>query len=230
MMKPVIGITGNYIQTENLFCLREYYVDSISQAGGIPLILPASSLADHYEDYFKLCDGLLFSGGGDVDPYLFGQAAGIDLGEVNPRRDAFEIQLAQMALSTGKPALGICRGCQILNIAAGGTIIQDIRSGYLHDQKAPREYPIHDILIESNSLLASIMQTGSIRVNSFHHQAVDKAGENLKISAYAQDGIAEAVEDPERLFYLGVQWHPECMTDKNARRLFAALVEKSSHF
>ena len=230
MMKPVIGITGNYNQADHLFCLRQYYVDSISQAGGIPLILPAFTQEDHCQDYFTLCDGLLFSGGGDADPYLFGQVARVGLGEVNPRRDSFEMQLAQIALTNGKPALGICRGCQILNIAAGGTIIQDLDSGYLHDQKAPRDYPIHDILIESNSYLASIMEADCIRVNSFHHQAVDRAGKTLKIAAYARDGVAEAVEGPAGSFYLGVQWHPECMYDQTARRLFFAFVEKSAHF
>ncbi|HNX92375.1 MAG TPA: type 1 glutamine amidotransferase, partial [Syntrophomonas sp.] len=158
-MQPVIGITCNYNQTENLFCLRDYYTDSIYAAGGLPLILPVTRTIDLCAQYFTLCDGLVFSGGGDVDPYLFGQAADKDLGEVSPLRDAFELQLARMALASGKPALGICRGCQILNIAAGGTIIQDIKSKQLHDQKAPRDYPIHDILIESNSLLGNIIQT-----------------------------------------------------------------------
>lgn len=229
-MQPVIGITCNYNQTEYQFCLREYYCDSISAAGGLPLILPVARQIELGAAYFHLCDGILFSGGGDADPYLFGQSADKDLGEVNPRRDEFEIQLARMALAGGKPALGICRGCQILNIAAGGTIVQDIKSGLMHDQKAPRDYPIHDILIESGSLLENIMQTDRIRVNSFHHQAIDKAGDNMEICAFAGDGIAEAVESRIGSFYLGVQWHPECMKDQYSRNLFLALVEKSRRF
>jgi len=229
-LQPVIGITCNYNQTENLFCLRDYYTDSICAAGGVPLILPVTQTIDLCAEYFTLCDGLVFSGGGDIDPYLFGKAADKDLGEVSPLRDAFELQLARMALANGKPALGICRGCQILNIAAGGTIVQDIKSEQLHDQKAPRAYPIHDILIESNSLLGSIIQTDRIRVNSFHHQAIDQAGENMDICAFAGDGIVEAVESRTGSFYLGVQWHPESMKDNYSRSLFAALVEKSKHF
>lgn len=229
-MRPVIGITCNYDQTRNLFCLRDYYTESISAAGGMPLILPINREIDLCREYFYLCDGLLFSGGGDADPYWFGQAADKDLGTVSPLRDAFEIKLARMALIDGKPALGICRGCQILNIAAGGTIVQDIKSNQLHDQKAPRDYPIHDILIETGSLLESIVQNDLIRVNSFHHQAIDKAGENMVISAWARDGIAEAVEGRTGSFYLGVQWHPECMQDIYSHRLFVALTEKSKHF
>lgn len=229
-MQPVIGITCNYNQGEQQFSLREYYCDSISAVGGLPLILPLADQIDIGAAYFQLCDGLLFSGGGDVDPYLYAQAADKNLGQVSPRRDGFEIQLARMALAVGKPALGICRGCQILNIAAGGTLVQDIKSNYLHDQKAPRDYPIHDILIESDSLLESIMQTDRIRVNSFHHQAVDKTGDGIVICAFAGDGIAEAVESRTGSFYLGVQWHPECMQDQYSRNLFIALVEKSRHF
>ncbi len=229
-MRPVIGITCNYDQTKNSFDLRDYYTESIITAGGLPLLLPFAREIDFCREYYNLCDGLLFSGGGDADPYLFGQVADKDLGEVSPLRDTFEIQLARMALAGGKPALGICRGCQILNIAAGGTIVQDIKSNQLHNQKAPRDYPIHDILIESGSLLSSIAQNDLIRVNSFHHQAIDKAGENLIISAWARDGIAEAVEGRIGSFYLGVQWHPECMQDIYSRRLFTALTEKSKHF
>ncbi len=229
-MQPVIGITCNYKQTENLFCLRDYYTDSVCAAGGLPLIIPVNRAVDQCAEYFTVCDGILFSGGGDIDPYLFGQAADKELGEVSPLRDAFELQLARMALASGKPALGICRGCQVLNIAAGGTLVQDIKSNRLHDQKAPRDYPIHDILIKSDSLLSSIVQTDHIRVNSFHHQAIDRAGENLVICAFAGDGIAEAVESRTGSFYLGVQWHPECMKDDYSRSLFAALVEKSKHF
>jgi len=229
-LRPVIGITCNYVQTANLLSLRDAYAESIYMAGGLPLILPVASQQDLCRQYFDLCDGFLFSGGGDADPYWFGQTADRDLGEVSPLRDAFEIQLARMALATGKPALGICRGCQILSIADGGTILQDIKSKQLHDQKAPRDYPIHDILIESGSLLASIVQSDCIRVNSFHHQAIDKAGDNLIISAWARDGIAEAVEGRNGFFYLGVQWHPECLQDICSQRLFAALTEQSKYF
>lgn len=226
-MKAVIGITANYDLEEKTFLLREFYVNSVIQAGGLPLILPATSQGELADEYFNLCNGLLFTGGGDLDPAYFGQAPSARLGTVNPRRDEFEISLARKALACGKAALGICRGCQIMNAAAGGSLIQHIESNLCHDQKAPRDYPIHDIFIANDSQLFRILGSEKIKVNSFHHQAVDQAGEGISLSAYAQDGIAEAIEFKGDSFYLGVQWHPECMTDFSARRLFAALVQRS---
>lgn len=230
-MRPIIGITCNYDQSCGWFCLRDYYTDSVSGAGGMPLLLPAVRSLELCPHYLEICDGVLLSGGGDVDPFWFGQTADEELGEIDPVRDAFEIKLAQLALAAGKPVLGICRGCQIMNIAAGGTLMQDIKSGRMHEQKAPRDYPIHDILIEEGSRLNRIMGTDRIRVNSFHHQAIDVPGENMVISAWAaDDGIVEAIESRDKPFYLGVQWHPECMRDYYSHNLFAALVEKSKYF
>lgn len=226
-MKPLIGITSNYYLDENNFAVREYYVYSVYEAGGIPIILPPLENEDSLQGYLQICDGFIFSGGGDPDPYYFKQLPKVGLGEVNPRRDTFEIKLAQAIVSIRLPVLGICRGCQIMNVAAGGTLIQDLQTDLCHMQKAPRDYPFHDIFIESDSQLARIVQSCHIRVNSFHHQAIDKAGRDVFLSAYAPDGTVEAIEGREGLFYLGVQWHPECMHDIFSRRLFSDLVEKS---
>ncbi len=137
---------------------------------------------------------LIFTGGGDLDPSYFGQAPAAMLGDVNPLRDEFEIKLARKALASGQATLGICRGCQILNVAAGGSLIQHITTDLCHEQKAPRDYPIHDIFIASDSQLSRILGSEKIRVNSFHHQAVDQAGDGIFCSAYAQDGTVEAIE------------------------------------
>ncbi len=228
-MKPVIGITANYDGDQNNYRLREYYVHSVGKAGGIPIILPALGQEDLLEEHWRICDGFLFSGGGDLDPFYFGQLPSPELKEINPLRDAFEIRLARKVLVSGKAALGICRGCQIMNIAAGGTLIQNLATDLCHMQKAPRNYPFHDIFIESDSQLARILEGHRIRVNSFHHQAIEQAGEGIYLSAYASDGTVEALEGRGDLFYLGVQWHPECMDDPTAQRLFTALVEKSKH-
>lgn len=227
-MKPVIGITANYYLEEKTFALRDYYVNSVIHAGGMPLILAAQAAL--VEDYLNVCDGFIFSGGGDLDPRYFGQSPCAMLGEVNPFRDEFEIKLAKKVLASGQAALGICRGCQILNVAAGGNLIQHLASELCHDQKAPRDYPIHDIFIASDSQLHRILGSDKISVNSFHHQAVDQPGDGLIRSAYAQDGTVEAIELRGDSFYLGVQWHPECMSDQAAQRLFAALVQQSKHF
>lgn len=229
-MKPVIGITANYDHEQKNFLLREFYAFSVSQAGGIPLILPVINQDNMADSYLKLCDGFVFSGGGDLDPCYFGQSPSNKLGEINPWRDQFEIELARQVLVSRRAALGICRGCQIMNVAAGGTLTQNLETSICHMQKAPRDYPFHDIFIERDSLLAGILQCQQVRVNSFHHQAVDQSGQDISLCAYAADGTVEALEGNGDLFYLGVQWHPECMTDVSASRLFRALIEKSQHY
>lgn len=228
-MKPLIGITANYLYEDAAFSLRDYYVNAVTAAGAVPIILPALGQEELVNEYLEICDGFVFSGGGDPDPAYFGQSPAAQLGEINPRRDEFEISLARKVLALKKPALGICRGCQIMNIAAGGTLNQHLETGMCHMQNAPRDYPFHDILIKSGSRLASIVESKQIRVNSFHHQAVDQPGKGIYITARAQDGTAEALEASGDLFYLGVQWHPECMSDQHAISLFTALAAKSEH-
>ncbi len=223
-MRPLIGICSNYnLETEE-YCLREYYLESLLQAGATAILLPPVEDAVIMEQYLKSCHGVVFPGGGDIDPYYWGELASWELGEINPRRDDFEIKLAQLVIARKLPAMGICRGCQILNVAAGGTLLQDIDTTMAHQQKAPRNYPFHDIVIKPNTVLSGILNASEIRVNSFHHQAVEHPGTGMYISAIAPDGIIEAIENREAPFILGVQWHPECMTDKSSEQLFMALV------
>jgi putative glutamine amidotransferase len=223
-MRPLIGICSNYNLENEEYCLRNYYVESLLQAGATAIILPPVKDALIMEQYLKSCQGVVFPGGGDVDPYHWGELPSWELGEINPRRDYFELKLAKQVIARKLPALGICRGCQVLNIAAGGTLFQDINTAMTHQQKAPRNYPFHDIVIKPDTLLSRILNVSEIRVNSFHHQAVEYPGTGMDISALAPDGIIEAIENREAPFILGVQWHPECMTDKSSEQLFMALV------
>lgn len=227
ILRPVIGITGNYNEEERSFWVRDYYVKSLRAVGANALVLPPTEEVGIIAEYLQVCNGLLFSGGGDIDPRHWGEMARLGLGNINPLRDAFELELARQALKANVPVLGICRGCQVLNVAAGGSLWQDIKSHLLHDQNAPRDYPIHAIVVEKGSLLQRVLGSGEIRVNSFHHQAVKKPGPGFKVCAWAPDGVAEAVESTEHNWVLGVQWHPECMTDEFSHRLFAALVKAS---
>ncbi|MEA1961302.1 MAG: gamma-glutamyl-gamma-aminobutyrate hydrolase family protein [Bacillota bacterium] len=227
-MKPVIGICVNYEEKENKFSLREDYVLSIFRTGGVPVLLPPVEDDVLVERYYLLCDGFLLSGGGDLDPIYWGEQAEPMLGEINPLRDRFEMVLAKRLLRGQKPVLGICRGCQLINVAAGGSVIQHIQSAQSHDQKAPRYYPFHDIVIESGNILSNITGTECIRVNSFHHQAVGEPGKGFRVSARSRDGVIEAVEG-ESGWLLGVQWHPECMRDVHALNLFKAFIDKSKH-
>ena len=226
-MRSVIGVTGNHDGEEHSFWVRDYYVKSLETAGATALVLPPTQENEIITDYLKICDGVLFSGGGDVDPVHWGENPRPGLGQINPLRDTFELELAHQALTADVPVLGICRGCQVLNVAAGGSLLQDIRSHLLHDQNAPRDYPIHAIVVEKGSLLKKVLDSQEIRVNSFHHQAVKDPGRGFKICAWAPDGVIEAIESTKHRWALGVQWHPECMTDEFSQRLFAGLVKAS---
>ncbi len=224
-MQAVIGISANYDAGETLYCLREAYVYSVREAGGVPLILPALDDPALIENYLDICDAFILSGGGDIDPFYWGEVPAIGLGEINPLRDSFELMLARRLLLRDMPVLGICRGCQLLSVASGGKLVQDITTGMCHKQNAPRHYPFHDIVVYEKTLLSGILGSYEIRVNSFHHQAVKEAGVGMRVSALAPDGTIEAIEGIDRKFWLGVQWHPEFLRDEYSHRLFRALVE-----
>lgn len=223
MVKPVIGITCSWEENEQLYLAKGSYVSSIEKAGGIPILLPYL-VEDSISGLADLCDGLLFSGGGDLDPVYWGAFSSPQIREIDPARDRFEIQLASYAFKVGIPSLGICRGCQLINVAAGGSLIQHIESHICHEQSAPRHHPIHDIVVKEGTLLSQTIRCSTLRVNSFHHQAVDEVAPGLLVSARSADGIIEGIESGIRPFWLGVQWHPECMRDDSSKRLFAALI------
>ncbi|WP_172372031.1 gamma-glutamyl-gamma-aminobutyrate hydrolase family protein [Sporosarcina jiandibaonis] len=215
-MKPVIGITTG-IESVKKHQLNTNYVTAIIRAGGLPLILPIGIETD-VKQVAQMLDGLLLTGGGDIDPNLFDEEPHALLGEVTPTRDTLEIELVNEFLRVNKPILGICRGHQILNVALGGAIIQDIHSQssntiLQHSQKAPRSHRSHFVQVEKESILESITETPKIKVNSFHHQAVKDVPKPLMISGTASDGIIEAVESTAHHFVLGVQWHPEALAE-----------------
>lgn len=223
-MPSIIGITANYDEGEKNYYLREAYISAIQKAGGTAIILPPSEEDTLIDKYLDICQGFVFSGGGDIDPFHWGEVPEWVLGEINPLRDHFELALAKRILERNMPVLGICRGCQLLNVAAGGTLTQDIDTYLSHEQKAPRNYPFHAIFIEKDSLLLRIIKKTQIRVNSFHHQAVKKTGTGFRVGACAPDGTIEAIEGLKG-FVLGVQWHPEYLLDEHAQGLFQALVK-----
>ncbi|QQE72972.1 gamma-glutamyl-gamma-aminobutyrate hydrolase family protein [Brevibacillus composti] len=231
--KPVIGITGAYIKhnafSEGVYVHHDYH-RSVAAAGGLPIVLPYLSPEIALETA-GLVDGIILSGGEDVDPLYYGEEPHLHLGYTNPERDDVEIALANYAVERQIPLLAICRGVQILNVARGGTLIQDIPSQVKdplqHAQKAERSRDTHWVTIESGSWLAEIFGTEQIRVNSLHHQALKDVGDDLKVVARASDGIIEAVEYTGSSFAVGVQWHPESQaaSDPLMRRLFAAFVD-----
>jgi len=229
LSKPIIGITTSHMADGPLPNDRvsSSYIFAIRQAGGTPVLLPNVGDAD----VLSTLDGLVISGGGDFDPASFGQAPnGAHMAGVSPERDQTELTLLREA-PPDLPILGICRGIQALAVAFGGTLIQDVPSArpsdIVHAQQDTRDARTHGVKVDPASQLGEILGATAIRVNSFHHQAVDRLPEGFRAVAWADDGLTEGIELPDRPFCLGVQWHPENLTEneEHARRLFAAVVQ-----
>jgi putative glutamine amidotransferase len=232
MPKPIIGITCDYDYSNNKIQLADGYYRAISQAGGLPFLIAYTEL-DDIEGILDTVDGILFTGGGDVDPVYFGEMPHPQLGSINPIRDEIEIKLCRKAMDRDMPILGICRGIQVINVAMGGTLYQDLESQWdkrqllKHSQGAPGWYGTHGVTFEEGSKIQKIMGKKSLTINSFHHQAVCKAAPGFHISGWSQDGVVEALESVQHRFAIGVQWHPERMWERDERMLlpFIALVQ-----
>jgi putative glutamine amidotransferase len=231
--RPLIGITIGYDpEDREIFQLRDDYVRSVETAGGLPLVLAPGNPEDAGPLLDRL-DGLLLTGGADVGPHHYGAEPHPTVVRVLPERDSFELALIREALARDLPMLAICRGHQVLNVATGGTLIQDIpslvRGTVDHDPEGERWHPAHDVRILPGTRLRGILGRDEVAVNSFHHQAVKDVGEGLVVSAVSADGVVEGLERPASRFVVGVQWHPEAFWDKDGafRPLFEALVRAS---
>lgn len=227
-MKPLIGITPMYDYDKRISCVKFGYQEGIINAGGIPVIIPFTVDNKVLKEIFNKIDGILLSGGPDVDPKHFGEETLTQTGEISPERDEMEIFLAEMAMEYNKPTIGICRGCQVLNIAGGGDIFQDIYketdTNIKHCQTAPKWYGSHTIEIEEGSIHQKIFGQREIRVNSFHHQAVKNLGREFTATAKSSDNIIEAIEHNKCSFCVGVQYHPELLWEKE--RVFLGLFRE----
>jgi putative glutamine amidotransferase len=220
-MNPLIGITcGHQWSDPERFYVNGPYIHGITAAGGIPILVPYLDRAK-LEQILDRIDALLVPGGIDVDAKHYNQDLHPKSGIINPWWDELDITMIRGALARNLPILAICRGCQVLNVACGGSLIQDIESfvsqPIKHQQQAPKWYPTHAVSIEQGSLLAQIFGTEVVRVNSFHHQAVEQAAPGLRVTARASDGVIEAIESTKHSFVIGVQWHPELMTSHDAK-------------
>ena len=236
-MKPRIGITSSYSWKKEFFYLGEYYVKAVKEAGGIPYVIPAKMEPDFLDDLVEILDGLLLSGGGDTDPKYYGSEIFETL-SIEPNRDDTEIGLIRRFFERKKTVLAICRGIQILNVAFGGTLHQEISKvtnvkhrWYGRDGlELPGWYPVHSVEIMKDTKLMEILKKDEIWVNSTHHQAVKDVGNGLRISALSKDGIIEGIEHTDHPFMIGVQWHPERMFEKfeDHFKLFDAFVKRAS--
>ena len=230
-MKPRIGLTTTpeSVDDRPVEQVNRAYVDAVVRAGGIPFVLPALDPADA-ELALLAVDGLLLTGGGDVDPARYGATPVPEVYGVDPGRDAFEVALVVAAAAAGMPVLAICRGIQILNVALGGTLHQHVPAvtGRNHSLKDRAYELVHDVGIAADSILAAVARTPDIAVNSLHHQAVDQVGAGLRVVAWADDGIIEGIESDGVGRFLGVQWHPELLAGHEVHeRLFRWLVTEA---
>ncbi len=243
-MKPLIGITANYSTSDKFGTdekigaknqewelIAEDYIYAIEQAGGIPIILPNLNSIENIEAIAQKLDGILFSGGNDLDPSYFGEEAVEELGKIVVRRDSFEMALLEYTLKrTRLPVLGICRGCQLLNVALGGSLYQDLKYQFEEfknnstnsesqtwvqldhvNKDAPKHKPTHTAEVTKESRLYGVFKKDEIPVNSFHHQTISRVGEGLQVTMRAEDNTVEAIEFKSNRYVVGIQWHPEMM-------------------
>ena len=226
-MPPIIGITATLKEDVDAVAERPLgrfvradldYVDGVAGAGGVPVVLPPAGDERAARAVIQSLDGLLLSGGSDLDPGYYGEEPMPELGITLPERDAFETVLVGQALRRGIPIFGICRGMQVLNVALGGTLYQDLPSQWegdvlKHRQDTPKWQPTHEVRVTDGSYLAEVMDREVVKVNSYHHQGIKDLAEGLLATGYSSDGMIEAVEaeDVSERWLLGVQWHAEAM-------------------
>lgn len=246
-MRPIIGICANHTPKD---CIGEItglglpgqdwnllaadYISAIEQAGGCPVIIPVMQDLENIGPLLEILDGILFSGGSDIDPAYYGELPHDELGSINPIRDKWEFALCQYVIKNSKlPILGICRGNQMINVACGGTLYQDIQSNNIakfnhHLINYPKWYATHKVNIQPDSKLSKIFGAVQIKTNGFNHQAVKSIGNGLKITMQAEDGLVEGIESADDRFIIAVQWHPEMMLERSDEFLclFKAFVDE----
>jgi putative glutamine amidotransferase len=241
-MKPIIGVTPDFNAGdrkewgghEPTYFLRARYIRAIEELGGVPLVLPLHADRTTRRHILQNLDGLLITGSGpDLPPSLYGERQRYPFKIVSQRRASFELDMVRLAKQADLPLLGICGGMQTMNVACGGSLLQDIPSQVStpiqHRQRTPAAHLSHSVKVAPGSLLRRIVRSASMRVNSSHHQSVNTVAPSLIASAEASDGIVEAIESPTHRFFLGIQWHPEFLFDRYPlhRRLFEAFLRAS---
>lgn len=240
MKKPIIGILLDFETRKTSeggysdfpwYAIRTHYDLAIYNNGGIPLFIPYhSSLIN---EYLKICDGLLFPGGEfDIDPSYYGESPKPETRISTNRRTIFEMELMKKALECNKPILAICAGQQLLNVLLGGTLYQDVskslNTSIEHKHQYSQEMNWHDVEIKNNTKLAMIVKVKNYKINSHHHQAVNKLGKNLIINAVAPDGVIEGIEHVDKKFCIGLEWHPEYEKNVEDSKIFKAFINAST--
>jgi len=233
-MKPIIGVVPLVDEAKNSLWMLPGYMEGVEKAGGVPVMLPLTSEEETIDILLRTIQGILLTGGHDVDPSTYGEDKIPQCGATCRERDKMEHILLGRALGRDIPVLGICRGIQFINVFLGGSLYQDLptqRSSCTeHHQKPPYDVPVHEVELMDNSGRFRLLNRKSLSVNSYHHQAIKEKATALKIMAAADDGIIEAVELPDKKFVWGLQWHPEFSykSNDNSRLIFKEFVRKCS--
>jgi len=242
MGKPVVGITAfcDCEHSKKYTKIRCSYVNAVYRAGGTPIIIPPFDSTKHLDEYINLVDALVLSGGEDVAPASYGEDKVLELENINPDRDKWEISLFKEAYKAKIPILGICRGMQLINVSLGGSLYQDIdhqlNCDFSHlpldsEKRENLEYVNHKVNIIKNTHLDKILSADQLSVNSHHHQAIKEIAKSLHISAKSECGIIEAIENKSEAFLMGVQWHPEDLINNSSSfiNLFAELIKAAKN-
>jgi putative glutamine amidotransferase len=246
MTRPIIGVTTQTLQAidgippalPRSVVMNQRYYEVMAHAGGSPVLIPLLDDEAALSGVYSACDGILVPGGVDMDPSTYGEPPHEKLGNIDPARDRVELALARWAMADRKPLLGLCRGLQVINVAAGGSLYQDleaeypdaIRHDYFPTYGFTRDHLAHEVTVAPTSRLHSLVDQAQLPVNSMHHQGVKRVGAGLVPCAHAADGLVEAVELPNGQFLVGVQWHPEVFdaTDPHTHGLFRGFVEAAA--
>lgn len=234
-MKPIIGIVPLVDIEKESYWMLPGYMKAIEQAGGIGIMLPLTYEQKDLEEIIQRVDGLLFTGGPDIFPFMYNEKISEECGQCCFERDEMEFNLFKLAYQSKMPMLGICRGHQFFNVMMHGSLYQDINSQMYsrvkHHQSMPYDKSIHEVQIVSQSPLKKLLGKEKIEVNSLHHQGIKDLGQGLKAMATSKDGLIEAIYAPDYPFMWGVQWHPEFSykKDKNSQLIFLTFIDHCSN-
>jgi putative glutamine amidotransferase len=236
-MPPIIGITTSHSSNsygQATILLTQAYAQAIMQAGGVPVLIPSLIANDGWDALYPRLDGILFTGGGDISLDHFKGDPHPRIGDVDRQRDTVELNLLHASVADGKPFLGICRGCQLVNVGLGGTLYTHIPDQLPNalDHAYPgnlRTVLVHEVRIEEGTRVADVLGEPIVKVNSHHHQGLKDIAPSLRVAGHSPDGLVEAIELPDHPFGLAVQWHPEWLTDQQStRNLFRRFVEATA--